>query len=139
MLEVVDPETGGPHKATSPAPSSPHRSRRTARPPYCCATTRRTWCAGWRGPLACELRAQPATSPLLGKLRFAVRHEAGWTFARDVLEALEGVDEVPLPARYGFWAVPGGLPWKWRREGLGRGFAAPSRRAWRSGVFPFES
>jgi hypothetical protein len=42
----------------------------------------------------------------------AVRHEeeeGGWTFAREVLEALEGVDEVPLPARYGFWAVPGGV------------------------------
>jgi phenylacetate-CoA ligase len=26
-----------------------------------------------------------------------------------VLEALEGADGVPLPARYGFWAVPGGV------------------------------
>jgi phenylacetate-CoA ligase len=61
------------------------------------------------GPLTCNLRHRQATSPLLGKLRLAARHEGGWTFARDVLEALEGVDEVPLPARYGFWAVPGGV------------------------------
>jgi phenylacetate-CoA ligase len=26
-----------------------------------------------------------------------------------VLEALEAVDDVPLPARCGFWAVPGGV------------------------------
>jgi hypothetical protein len=60
--------------------------------------------------LTCNLRNLQATSPLLGKLRFAVRHEeeGGWTFAREVLEALEGSDEVPLPARYGFWAVPPG-------------------------------
>ena len=61
------------------------------------------------GPLACNLHNLQATSPLLGKLRFAVRHDDGWTFAREVLEALEGAEEVPLPARYGFWAVPGGV------------------------------
>jgi hypothetical protein len=61
------------------------------------------------GPLTCNLRNLPATSPLLGKLRLASRHEGGWTFAREVLEALEGADGVPLPARYGFWAVPGGV------------------------------
>ena len=55
------------------------------------------------------MRNLQATSPLLGKLRFASRHEEGWTFAREVLEALEGAEEVPLPARYGFWAVPGGV------------------------------
>jgi phenylacetate-CoA ligase len=61
------------------------------------------------GPLSCELRNLPATTPLLGKLRLAVRHEDGWTFPRDVLEALEGGDDVSLPARYGFWEVPGGV------------------------------
>jgi hypothetical protein len=61
------------------------------------------------GPLTCNLRNLQATSPLLGKLSLATRHEGGWTFARDVLEALEGAEEVPLPARYGFWAVPGGV------------------------------
>lgn len=61
------------------------------------------------GPLTCELRGQPATTPVQGKLRLAVRGDAGWTFPRDVMEALEAVDEVPLPARFGFWAVPGGV------------------------------
>jgi phenylacetate-coenzyme A ligase PaaK-like adenylate-forming protein len=60
-------------------------------------------------PPCCELRHMPATSDLLGKRRLAVRHEVGWTFPREVLEALEAVDAVPLPARYGFWAVPGGV------------------------------
>lgn len=60
-------------------------------------------------PLTCTLRHQPATSHLLGKLRLSVRHDRGWTFPRDVLEAIEAVDEVPLPARCGFWAVPGGV------------------------------
>ncbi|MDQ4097870.1 MAG: AMP-binding protein [Actinomycetota bacterium] len=61
------------------------------------------------GPLTCELRNLPATSGLLGKQRLSVRHDDGWTFLRDVVEALEEVDDVPLPARYGYWAVPGGV------------------------------
>jgi len=60
-------------------------------------------------PSSCELRDQPATSPLLGKLSLVARHENGYTFPRDVLEALEEDDNVPLPARYGFWAVPEGV------------------------------
>jgi phenylacetate-CoA ligase len=51
----------------------------------------------------------PATSNLLGKLRLAVQHGSGWVFPRDVLEALESIEEMPLPARCGFWAVPGGV------------------------------
>jgi hypothetical protein len=38
-----------------------------------------------------------------------VPHEHGWTYPRDVAEALEAVEEVPLPARYGFSALPGGV------------------------------
>jgi phenylacetate-CoA ligase len=60
-------------------------------------------------PPTCSLRSQPATSPLLGKLGLSVRHEHGWTFPREVAEALEAVEAVPLPARYGCWAVPGGV------------------------------
>jgi hypothetical protein len=33
----------------------------------------------------------------------------GWVSARDVLEALEALDVVPLPARCGFWAAAGGM------------------------------
>jgi phenylacetate-coenzyme A ligase PaaK-like adenylate-forming protein len=61
------------------------------------------------GPLTCNLRHLPATTNLLGKLRLAARHERGWTFPREVFEALEAVDAVPLPARCGYWAVPRGL------------------------------
>jgi len=60
-------------------------------------------------PLTCDLRNLPATTDLLGKRRLSVRHADGWTFPRDVLEALECVEGVPLPARCGFWAVPGGV------------------------------
>ncbi len=60
-------------------------------------------------PAACEMRHLPATSHLLGKRRLAVQHDHGWTFPRDVLEAVEAVDEIPLPGRCGFWAVPGGV------------------------------
>lgn len=60
-------------------------------------------------PLTCSLRHLPATSNLLGKLSLSVRHEHGWTYPREVAEALEAVEEVPLPARYGFWAVSGGV------------------------------
>jgi phenylacetate-CoA ligase len=68
------------------------------------------------GPFDCSLRHLPATSNLLGKLRLAVRHGInvddcdgkGWVFPRQILEALEAVEAVPLPARCGFWAVEGG-------------------------------
>lgn len=60
-------------------------------------------------PPSCALRHLPATGNILGKLRHAARHDGGWTFPRDVLEALEAVEALPLPARCGFWAVPGGV------------------------------
>jgi phenylacetate-coenzyme A ligase PaaK-like adenylate-forming protein len=60
-------------------------------------------------PLTCSLRHVPATSQLLGKRSLSVHHEEGWTFPREIAEAVEAVEEVPLPARYGFWAVPGGV------------------------------
>ena len=60
-------------------------------------------------PPACEMSHLTATSNILGKLRFCVRHETGWAYQRDVLEAVEGVDEVPMPGRCGFWEVPGGV------------------------------
>jgi phenylacetate-CoA ligase len=57
----------------------------------------------------CMLRNLPAVSNVQGKLRLSIQHENGWTYPRDVIEALEAVEEVPLPARCGFWAVPGGV------------------------------
>lgn len=59
--------------------------------------------------LVCSLRHLPATSNILGKRCFAAQHLYGWTFPRDVLEALEAVEELPLPARCGFWSVSDGV------------------------------
>jgi phenylacetate-coenzyme A ligase PaaK-like adenylate-forming protein len=58
----------------------------------------------------CTLRQQPATSDLLGKRSLSLQQSDGkWITPRQVLEALEALEEVPLPARCGFWAVPYGV------------------------------
>lgn len=57
----------------------------------------------------CSRAGAPATGPIEGKLDFVVRHAEGWTTPRDVLEALEARDDVPLPARCGLWGVAGGV------------------------------
>jgi phenylacetate-CoA ligase len=62
-----------------------------------------------RGPLTCNLKHWPATSDLQGKLRLSVRGPDGWIHSRQIREALEAVEEVPLPARCGFWAVQEGV------------------------------
>jgi phenylacetate-coenzyme A ligase PaaK-like adenylate-forming protein len=61
------------------------------------------------GLLTCRMRHLPATERLLGKRDLTVRHDQGWTTPRQVAEALETLNEVPLPAHYGYWAVPGGV------------------------------
>jgi phenylacetate-CoA ligase len=109
MLEVIDPETGTPAR-----PGQAGTLVVTPLPPYREVTILLRYdtqdvVRHLEGPLTCNLRNLQATSPLLGKLSLATRHERGWTFAREVLEALEGAEEVPLPARYGFWTVPGGV------------------------------
>ncbi|HET6662100.1 MAG TPA: hypothetical protein VFH16_19505 [Rubrobacter sp.] len=109
MLEVIDPETG-----TSAQPGQAGTIVATPLPPYREVTILLRYdtqdvVRQIDGTLTCNLRHLQATSPLLGKLRLAAHHEGGWTFAGDVLEALEEADEVPLPARYGFWALPGGV------------------------------
>jgi phenylacetate-coenzyme A ligase PaaK-like adenylate-forming protein len=60
-------------------------------------------------PLTCSLKHWPATTDLLGKRRLSVHTPDGWVFPRQVREAVEAIEEVPLPARCGFWAVPGGV------------------------------
>ena len=109
MLEVIDPETGTPAGRGQAGTLVV-----TPLPPYREVTIllrydTQDMVRQVEGPLTCNLHNLQATSPLLGKLRLATRHDDGWTFAREVLEALEGAEEVPLPARYGFWAVPGGV------------------------------
>lgn len=109
LVEIVDPDTGEPTPAGDvgaivATPFPPFREttlllryntedmvQRLTQPP------------------ACSLRAAPATGPLLGKRRLAVRHDQGWTYPRPVLEALESLPQVPLPARCGFWPGPGGV------------------------------
>ncbi len=64
------------------------------------------------GSFNCSLKNLPAVSNVQGKLKLSVKHDGGWTFPRDIMEALEGedlADEVPLPARFSFRAVPGGV------------------------------
>ena len=38
-----------------------------------------------------------------------IRHDGGWVLPRDVLEALEALDDVPLPVRCGVVVAPGGV------------------------------
>jgi phenylacetate-coenzyme A ligase PaaK-like adenylate-forming protein len=109
LLEVLDLETGAP--AASGAAGT---LVATPFPPYRDATVLLRYDTQDvvrlpAGPLTCTLRNVPATTNTLGKLRLSVQHDRGWTFPRDVLEALEAVEAVPLPARCGFWTVPGGV------------------------------
>lgn len=60
-------------------------------------------------PCTCRWRDWPATSDIQGKLRLSVRHGRGWTHQRNVLEALEAIEDVPLPVRCGFWADADGV------------------------------
>lgn len=109
LVEVLDPETGAPAR-----PGEAGTVVATPFPPYRQTTILLRYdtqdvVRRLAEPPTCALRHLPATGHLLGKLRLAARHEAGWTYPRDVLEALEAVEDVPLPARCGFRAVPGGV------------------------------
>jgi phenylacetate-coenzyme A ligase PaaK-like adenylate-forming protein len=109
LLEVQDLETGAPAQ-----PGAAGTIIATPFPPFRETTLILRYdtqdvVAPLAEPLACALHHLPATTNVQGKLRLAVRHDSGWTFPRDVLEALEAVEAVPLPARCGFWAVPGGV------------------------------
>jgi hypothetical protein len=136
LLEVLRLDGGGaaalealgapdtPETLEAPAgPGEPGRLVVTPLPPYREATVvlrYDTEDVVWPlpGPLACSQRHVPATTNVWGKRRLAVQHErhgqgapgsTGWTFPRQVAEALEVSEAVPLPARYGLWAVPGGV------------------------------
>lgn len=109
LLEVLNPDTGLPA-----LPGEAGVIVATPFPPFRETTlllryNTEDMVRSMAGPLTCSRRQQPATTRLLGKQRLSVRHEAGWTFPRDILEALEAIDDEPLPARFGFWAVPGGV------------------------------
>jgi len=109
LVEVLDLETGGPAR-----PGRAGTIVVTSFPPYRQTTIllrydTRDVVRVPAEPPTCALRHRPATGQLQGKLGLSVQHDEGWTFPRPVLEALEGVEDVPLPARCGFWAVPGGV------------------------------
>jgi phenylacetate-coenzyme A ligase PaaK-like adenylate-forming protein len=61
-------------------------------------------------PPTCSMRHLPATSDLLGKLKHAIRvGDAQWVFSKSILEAVESVAEVALPAQVGWEAAEGGV------------------------------
>jgi phenylacetate-CoA ligase len=76
------------------------------------------------GPLDCEFADFPASSRLLGKRRLSVCTEDGWVFPRQVIEALEALDAVPLPARFAMSERDGRLA----LTSLVRTFDATTRR-----------
>jgi hypothetical protein len=57
----------------------------------------------------CELAHLPGITRPVGRLPLSVKHDGGWTFQRQVLEAVERFGEVPLPTRFGFWGEAGGV------------------------------
>jgi phenylacetate-coenzyme A ligase PaaK-like adenylate-forming protein len=109
LLEVVDSETGSPSR-----PGEVGTLVVTPLPPYRDTTLVLRYDTEdlvrvLPEPLTCSLRHVPAVSQLLGKRRLAVHQTPDWVCVREIAEALEAVRAVPLPARYGFWAVPGGV------------------------------
>ena len=109
LVEVVDPETGataqpGEIGVIVATPFYPYRET-TILLRYETGDMARALL----GPLTCRLRHLPATGQLLGKRDLTVRHDQRWTSPRQIAEALEALEEVPLPARYGYWAVPQGV------------------------------
>jgi phenylacetate-coenzyme A ligase PaaK-like adenylate-forming protein len=124
LIEVLSLDGSGPA-----APGEPGTVVATPSPPYRETTLLLRYntedvVRALEGPLTCSMAGFPATTHLLGKQRLSVRHEHGWTLVRDVIEALESLDDVPLPARYGFWPVPGGVA----VEVVARGDGAATRR-----------
>ena len=130
LLEVLDPTTAAPI-----APGALGTLVATPFPPFRETTVllrydTRDVVRSLAEPLACSRADAPATGPIEGKLDVAVRHAHGWTTPRDVLEALEARDEVPLPARCGFWGVAGGVA----VEAVARDDGPAARRAIEQGL-----
>jgi phenylacetate-coenzyme A ligase PaaK-like adenylate-forming protein len=108
LLEVLDPDTG-----LASRPGEVGTIVATPFPPFQDATVVLRYDTEdlvhtLSGSAACGLASLPATTDLLGKRRLAVRHDGGWVLPRDVLEALEALDDVPLPVRCGVVAALGG-------------------------------
>ena len=110
LVEVLDPQTDHPV-----GQGQLGRLVLTALPPYREAQKIQRYDTGdlvhtLAAPPTCALAALPAVSNLLGKRALAVGHPDGsWTTPRQILTAVESVAAVPLPARVGWTAVPGGV------------------------------
>jgi phenylacetate-coenzyme A ligase PaaK-like adenylate-forming protein len=109
LLEVVDPTTG----AAVP-PGAVGNLVVTPLPPYRETTIllrydTEDFARRLAAPPSCRRRNEPGVGELLGARPYAVRHDRGWTYPREVLEALEANPAVPLPARCSLRAVPTGV------------------------------
>jgi phenylacetate-coenzyme A ligase PaaK-like adenylate-forming protein len=109
LVEVLDPETG-----LASAPGAAGHLVITPFPPYRDTTLLLRYdtqdvVRAVEEPMTCNLRHLPATGNILGKRALAVRHQSGWTYPADIVTALDTVEAVPLPARWGMWAEPGGI------------------------------
>jgi phenylacetate-CoA ligase len=109
LLEVLDPDTHEPAHPGQPGtivatPFAPYREASVV-----LRYDTEDVVQPIAGPLTCNLKHWPATTDLQGKLRLSVRGADGWIYPRQIREALEAIEEVLLPARCGFWAVPGGV------------------------------
>jgi hypothetical protein len=109
QLEVLDPETAEPAApgAVGMLVATPFAPYRETTPLLRYAT--RDLVRTLPAAPTCALHQQPATSDLLGKRALSVRCAAGWVTPRQVLEVLEALAAVPLPARCGFWRVADGV------------------------------
>ena len=109
LLEVLDPDTSEPARPGQTGtivgtPFAPYREASVV-----LRYDTEDVVQSIAGPLTCNLKHWPATTDLQGKLRLSVHGPDGWIYPRQIREALEAIEEVPLPARCGFWAVPGGI------------------------------
>lgn len=109
LVEVVDVETGEPVQPGQVGtlvltPFAPHRESMVV-----LRYDTGDLVQSLADPCTCSLRHQPAVGTILGKRKYAVRHAAGWTYPRQVLEAVESIVELPLPARCGLRAHAGGV------------------------------
>ena len=105
LLEIIDPDSGEPA-----APGQIGTIVGTPFPPFRETTMLLRYDTE---DLVRALEPLPGTqrsSQVLGKKRLAIRHDDGsWTTPRAVLEALEWIEAVPLPARFTFYAHEGGV------------------------------
>ena len=109
LVEVLDPDSGEPCE-----PGQAGTLVVTPFPPYRDTTLLLRYdtqdvVRAVAETMTCRYHHLPATGTVLGKLRLSVRHDHGWTYPADVIGALEDVEKVPLPARCGYWAEPGGV------------------------------